>query len=740
MKNLYLTLFIFFFFGSSNLFSQAFAITTWSQGVCVNTSAYAAVTSTQAGAGSYSWTVLAPGACGAQVNPGANGLSAMITYSCCGINTVICTAYASGNPTLVVGSPVMVTVLVSCSVATNPVISNSAPNASLCSGGNAVLTGSGVLTYTWVPGNVNFASIVVSPTANTCYTLLGTNANGCMGMATSCMSVLPTYTISVSGSTQVCLGTSTTFTLSGGPSFLTQPGNITSANPVLTPTVNTSYTLTCPAVAYACATSTVVNVAVLVPQSIGISGSSTACAGTSQTLSALGGLVSYTWNTGATGNSIVVTPNANICYSLAGTSANSCTNLASLCVTILPSPSLSISGNASVCLGSSLNFTASGANSYTWNTSPAVYTNTLSLISSGSFTYMAYGTGTNGCVGFVSYPAMVNNNCAIVWPGDANRDGAVSNTDVLELGLAAGSTGPARTPTSNAWNGQYANAWSGTVSTGWNKVNADCNGDGVINAGDNTAISLNFSLTHGFREQSIESSNPDLYLASTGTIAYSGNWNKVDVMAGDATNSFSQLYGLAFDLNYDQNLLQTDSVKLLYPPSFLNNSNQNIDFGKSQFANGKLYAATVRTDHINVSGNGKIAEFWFKVKPAVPANSILQLSVSNAVRLSASAISNTMSTQSQTLMISTAVSGLNAQSFNDSFGFYPNPASTALTLLSGSALPVQFVFSDLLGREIFKAEFSSSTVLDISFLPPGTYFMRFESGGSCMHKKLVVER
>lgn len=137
------------------------------------------------------------------------------------------------------------------------------------------------------------------------------------------------------------------------------------------------------------------------------------------------------------------------------------------------------------------------------------------------------------------------------------------------MGLQAGFTGAARTPTSIAWASQYANAWTGTVSSGKNLAHADCNRDGIVNSGDNGAISANFTLTHSFKE-SQKFGTPDIKIIPQATVAYAGIWNKADIFLGDATNNINNIYGIAFNINYTQNVVQQDSSKIIYTPSFLN--------------------------------------------------------------------------------------------------------------------------------------------------------------------------
>jgi hypothetical protein len=482
-----------------------------------------------------------------------------------------------------------------------------------------------------------------------------------------------------------------------------------------------------------------VNVSCNTAPNISITGVSTLCTSGSTSLTATGA-VSYTWSNLQIFSSIIVSPTVSTCYSVQGMNMFGCINNTAHCLTIIPL-TLTVSGTQTVCLGSSTTFSVSGASNYTWF--PNMITTTqFSVLPTSTIPIMAavLGMDANGCSGSSFYNVTAFDNCAIVWPGDANRDGMVDNTDVFELGLAANSTGPARTATSNAWSGQFANAWTGSISTGWNKCHADCNGDGVVNTTDNLAITANFSLTHSFK--SAASANPDIKIVSTNSFVNTGLWNKVDVVLGDATNTLNQLYGVAFELNYEQAMIQTDSVKVVYTSSFLNASNQAIDFQKPYFNNGKTYCATVRTNQTNVNGNGKIAELWFKVKTGLGNNIAFHLSASNGKTINANGNLGTLDDGSQiALTVNNNPTGIaNSIALNTTIRFYPNPASNKLILENDLNTTTSFQLFDISGRLMLAGEFVGSTSLNLSSLKEGVYLMEFESLNGKVSKKLVINR
>lgn len=82
-------------------------------------------------------------------------------------------------------------------------------NTTICAGGSATLTATGVTNYTWNPGGATTSTVVVSPTVTTTYTVTG-NSGSCNG----------TKTITIAVSNCNCTGTAlpvlTNTTITGG--------------------------------------------------------------------------------------------------------------------------------------------------------------------------------------------------------------------------------------------------------------------------------------------------------------------------------------------------------------------------------------------------------------------------------------------------------------------------------------------------------------------------------------------
>lgn len=131
-------------------YAPSFTASASSANICAGQS----LTLTAGGVPNYAWS------------NGAITASTIVTPSATTIYTVTST-YTTGCTD---------TKSVSVTVNAKPIISINSP--SICVGQSATLTASGATTYTWNT-NSNSASIVVSPSVTTNYTVNGTNTNGC---------------------------------------------------------------------------------------------------------------------------------------------------------------------------------------------------------------------------------------------------------------------------------------------------------------------------------------------------------------------------------------------------------------------------------------------------------------------------------------------------------------------------------------------------------------------------------
>ncbi len=309
------------------------------------------------------------------------------------VNPTVSTSYSVTliTPAGCIGSSTLVTV----NVNPLPVVTITGTNA-ICAGGSTTLTANGANLYLWsTAANVN--SIVVSPIANTVYSVSGTSSLGCTGTAAVTTTVYSLPIVSITGTNAICSGQSSTLIANGANSYVWS-NSANSNSIVVSPLSNTSYSVVGTNTLGCIGNSSIINLTVNPLPIVSITGTNALCVGSSVNLSAVGANT-YTWNTGSNTAILSVSPSVNTSYSLAGTSSLGClsSNTAILAVTVNTLPIVVFTGTNAICVGGSAIITAGGASTYSWNTGANTASISVSPVSNTN--YIATGISALGCVG-----------------------------------------------------------------------------------------------------------------------------------------------------------------------------------------------------------------------------------------------------------------------------------------------------------------------------------------------------
>jgi hypothetical protein len=347
------------------------------------------------------------------------------------------------------------TAMVTVSVNAIPTISAS-PNTAICNGAATGLTASGGATYLWAPAisvsAATGASITATPATTTTYTVTGTDARGCNNIAHVTVTVNAIPTISASPNTAICNGAATGLTASGGATYLWAPAisvsATTGASITATPATTTTYTITGTDI-HGCNNIAHVTVTVNAIPTISASPNTTICNGATTGLTASGG-ATYLWGpatglSATTGASITASPAATTAYTVTGTDAQGCNNVAHVTVTVNAIPTIIASPNTAICNGATTGLTASGGATYLWVPATGLSATTGASITASPAATIAYtvtGTDTHGCSNIAYVTVTVNAIPTIsVTPGTTICNGA--SASLTASGGVTYSWGPA---------------------------------------------------------------------------------------------------------------------------------------------------------------------------------------------------------------------------------------------------------------------------------------------------------
>ena len=242
------------------------------------------------------------------------------------------------------------------------------------------------------------------------------------------ITVVNTPTINVSNYNN-CVGIPANIVATGATNYTWSTGANTNSI-IVNPSTTTSFTVT--GTIGTCSNSAVSTVSIIPSPTIIITPTlSLICSGQTTSLTA-SGANTFTWTPSSalssnTGSMVASTPITTTIYTVTGT-ANTCTNSAITTVSVLPSPTITLSPNTSICQGSgtSATLTANGATSYTWNSAANLSSATGSIVTANpnsTETYTVTGT-LNSCtntavttVSVIATPTLsINSSSATICP------------------------------------------------------------------------------------------------------------------------------------------------------------------------------------------------------------------------------------------------------------------------------------------------------------------------------------
>ncbi|MBL4703632.1 MAG: PKD domain-containing protein [Flavobacteriales bacterium] len=374
-----------------------------------------------------------------------------IRYNSAGTYTVELTVTdASGSYTQTLTNFITVTA--------NPTVTSSPTNA-LCGLNNGSVTavgsgGTGALSYSWSNGG---SGATISGLGAGNYTVTVTDANGCSSAILTNITNSPVPSVSATPSDAVCGldNGAATAVGSGGTGTLSYSWSNGDSGATITGLAVGTYTVTVTD-ANGCSSDYTTSVSDLGGPTATVTGDQIICLGTSVNLIAVGAGVggSYSWDNGlGIGSAQIASPSSTTTYNVTVTDVNGCTSIVSTVVTVsIPSVIINASGSSTICDGSSISISASGASTFTWDNGLGGGSS-HSVTPTSSTTYNVVGTDGFGCTGTGSITiTVVPNPIVSVTP----VSGTICEGDNLTLSASGAST--------YSWDGGLGSGGNQTVS------------------------------------------------------------------------------------------------------------------------------------------------------------------------------------------------------------------------------------------------------------------------------------
>lgn len=562
-----------------------------------------------------------------------------------------------------------------------------AADDSICAGASTTLS---------IPGNANSSvqwyyndGVLAGQTGNSISaTLAGDYKVYVSNTALSCadttletaITVNPLPTVGAGADQSICAGTSVTLSGLGAQAYTWNNGVTNSA--AFIPVATQTYTVT-GTDANGCTNTDQVLVTVKPLPTVSAGADQIVCTGSSTTLSG-SGAVSFTWNNGVT-DDVAFTPAANQTYTVTGTGANGCTNTDQMTVTVVALPAVSAGNDQTVCIGSAITLSGSGAQTYAW-TNAADGTPFIPLTSA---TYTVTGTDNNGCTNTDDVEVTVNELPVV----NAGTDQTVCAGETVIL---------------NA-NGAQTYTWS----------NGTANGAGFIPAAtailsvtgtDANGCTNNDQLTVTVNPVPTVNGGADQVVCLGETVVLNANGAAI-IQWNNGVNN-----GVGFNASVSQSYVVTgttaDGCEDTDTVSITVNPLPTVDLGEDTVTCANYGPITLN------AGAGFASYQWNNNATTATTNA----QVTGTYSVTVTDQNGCEGTDAISVTFDPCL-GLNEQTID--LVLFPNPTTGLLTIESSSNEPMQVEVMNTAGQTLLTA---TETSIDLSAVAAGTYLIRVQQG------------
>jgi hypothetical protein len=220
-----------------------------------------------------------------------------------------------------------------------------------------------------------------------------------------------------------------------------------------------------------------------------------------------------------------------------------------------------------------------------------------------------------------------------------------------------------------------------------------------------------------------------------------GTWGTASVYLGDAITPINNINGIAFTIDFDNTLIELNSIWIEYQNSFIDVS-QNLHFQKPDFVNGKIYTATTHTVSNNVSGFGKIATLHYQIKSSLTTDQPLTIGVLQVNQSDASGLITSLTSGTGTLMAMGSSVGVKENAMSGNILISPNPTNSILNI-SFNTIPQNTIielYNSIGALVLTEKMITKNNSITTNELSNGIYYMKvLENTKVIAVKKIVKE-
>jgi gliding motility-associated-like protein len=292
------------------------------------------------------------------------------------------------------------------------------PTCTANDGSITFISTGGVTPYTYSLNGITQANPTYNNLYGGTYYYTITDSRGCTLSGNIILNPLNSFLAQINGLNSACVGTSRVYTAQASNGLA--PFNFSWSTGQTTNTINLPINANTILQVYVtdangCRDTASMAISALNNPSLATSPNLQICAGQSTVLSVTGAST-YLWNNGNTTSSQVVNPTQSTTYTVTGTNSAGCSSTRTIQITVAANPTANISGQNSICPGSTAILVANTASSYLW--SNGATTQTIAVSPSSSQAFQVTVTNSQGCTATATQVVSISPIPSITVNGD----------------------------------------------------------------------------------------------------------------------------------------------------------------------------------------------------------------------------------------------------------------------------------------------------------------------------------
>ncbi|MEM8908438.1 MAG: T9SS type A sorting domain-containing protein, partial [Bacteroidota bacterium] len=350
-----------------------------------------------------------------------------------------------------------------------------------------------------------------------------------------------------------------------------------------------------------------------------------------------------------------------------------------------------------------------------------------------------------------------NEDCELtdcVFPGNTNGDDQADLSDLLNIAKGFNTIGQPRPNASLDWYGQPAPDWAKETPDGINYKHLDCNGDGMINFSDITAVTANYSPMN-LPVSNIQADAPRVYLQFDHDTIYIDDTTPETItlsaalLLGDNEKPMEDIVGLAAHLGYDTTFVQVEQgVSTKYNQNnFMAQSGNFLPYATNLRDNSQIDIAFSRLDGQGSNGYGRIAIIEFVIIVDIiggraETETIFDIPVNGIIAVGSDGqpMDIALDAEPAKVVFLSDLTALNNPELEKQIKIFPNPATTHLNIQIGDLRGSQIELFDLLGQQVLVEPMNGNQhQLATGHLAKGLYLLNIQTDEGVATRKVMIE-